>query len=94
MLFTLVIGVRPIEVRFQNRFCVYQIKGFSQFSSKFFFKKINLRMRYLALKIAVVLVFEKDDISSSKSYTARKSEISPQGKLGSLRNLKLKFTRH
>ena len=30
---------------------------------------------------------------SSKSYTGTKSEISPQRKLGSLRNFKLKFKR-
>ena len=39
------------------------------------------------------LSFENDNISSSKSYMVTKSEISPQRKLGSLPNLKLKFTR-
>ena len=38
--------------------------------------------------------FKNDNILSSKSYTVTKSEISPQRKLGSLRNLKLKLIRH
>ena len=57
-------------------------------------KKINLRVRFLPLKIAFFEGFENDNILSSKSYTVTKSEISPQRKLGSLRNLKLKFTRY
>ena len=57
-------------------------------------KKINIRVRFLALKIAFFGGFENDNILSSKSYMVTKSEISPQRKLGSLRNLKLKFIRH
>ena len=56
-------------------------------------KKINLRVRFLPLKIAFFEGFENDNILSSKSYTVTKSGISPQRKLGSLRNLKLKFIR-
>ena len=50
-------------------------------------KKINLRVRFLVLKIAFFGVFENDNILSSKSYMVTKSEISPQRKLGSLRSL-------
>ena len=57
-------------------------------------KKINLRVRFLALKIAFLGGFENDNILSSKSYTVTKSGISPQRKLGSLRNLKLKLIRY
>ena len=56
-------------------------------------KKINLRVRFSALKIVFFGVFENDNILSSKSYTVTKSGISPQQKLGSLQNLKLKFIR-
>ena len=52
-------------------------------------KKKNLRVRFLALKIACFGVFENDNVLSSKSYTVTKSGISPQRKLGSLRNLRL-----
>ena len=45
-------------------------------------------------KIAFFLVFKNDNILSSKSYTVTKSEISPQRKLGSLQNLKLKLIRY
>ena len=38
--------------------------------------------------------FKNDNILSSKSYTVTKSEISPQRKLGSLQNLKLKLIKH
>ena len=55
--------------------------------------KINLRVRFLPLKNAFFGGFENDNILSSKSYTVTKSRISPQRKLGSLRNLKLKFIR-
>ena len=54
-------------------------------------KKINLRVRFLALEIAFFGGVENDNILSSKSYTVTKSGISPQRKLGSLRNLKRKF---
>ena len=57
-------------------------------------KKINPRVRFLALKIAFFGVFENDNILSSKSYTVTKSGISPQRKLESLQNLKLKLKRH
>ena len=56
--------------------------------------KINLRVCFLVLKIAFFGGFENDNILSSKSYTVTKSGISPQRKLGSLRNLKLKFIRY
>ena len=46
-------------------------------------KKINLSVRFLALKIAFFGDFENDNILSSKSYTVTKSGISPQRKLGS-----------
>ena len=55
-------------------------------------KKTNLRVRFLAIKIAFLGGFENDNVLSSKSYTV-KSEISPQRKLVSLRNFKLKFIR-
>ena len=57
-------------------------------------KKINLRVRFLALKIAFFGGFENDNILSSKSYMVTKSGISPQRKLGSLRNLKLKLIKY
>ena len=68
---------------FQTVFFVYQIKGFSVLLSKKFLKKINLRVRFLPLKIAFFEGFENDNILSSKSYTVTKSGISPQRKLGS-----------
>ena len=46
-------------------------------------KKINIRVRFLMLKIEVFWGFENDNILSSKSYTVTKSGISPQRKLGS-----------
>ncbi len=78
---------------FQTVFFVYQIKGFRVLLSKKILKKINLRVRFIPLKIAFFEGFENDNILSSKSYTVTKSGISPQRKLGSLRNLKLKFIR-
>ena len=54
---------------------------------------MNLSVPILPLKIAFFWGFENDNILSSKSYKSynvTKSEISPQQKLGSLRNLKLK----
>ena len=56
-------------------------------------KKINLKVRFLPLKIAFFEGFENDNILSSTSYTVTKSGISPQRKLGSLQNLKLKLIR-
>ena len=79
---------------FQTVFFVYQIKGFLLLLSKKIFKKVNLRLRFLALKIAFLGGFENDKILRSKSYTVTKSGISPQRKLGSLRNLKLKLIRY
>ena len=78
---------------FQTVFFVYQIKGVQCLISKKMLKKINLRVRFLALKIAFFGGFENDNILSSKSYMVTKSGISPQRKVGSLRNLKLKFIR-
>ena len=43
-------------------------------------KKMNLRVRFLALKIAFFGGFENDNILSSKSYTVKKSGIYPQQK--------------
>ena len=83
IVFILLTCVRPINVRFSNRFFVYQIKGFSVLLSKNFLKKINLRVRFLPLKIAFFEGFENDNILSSKSYTVTKSGISPQRKRGS-----------
>ena len=68
---------------FQNDFLVYQIKCLLISLSNFFLKKINLRVRFLPLKIAFFEGFENDNILSSKSYTVTKSGISPQRKLGS-----------
>ena len=68
---------------FKPFFFVYQIKGFLILLSKFFLKKINLRVRFLPLKIAFFEGFENDNILSSKSYTVTKSGISSQRKLGS-----------
>ena len=53
-------------------------------------KKINLRVRFLPLKIAFFEGFENDNILSFKSYMVTKSVISPQRKLGSLQILKHK----
>ena len=44
-------------------------------------KKINLSVRFLALKIAFYGGFENDDILSSKSYMVTINEISPQKSL-------------
>ena len=40
-------------------------------------KKINIRVRFLSLKIAFFLVFENDEHFRCKSYMVTKSEISP-----------------
>ena len=61
---------------FQTIFFVYQIKGVQCLLSKKMFKKINFRVRFLALKIAFFGGFENDNILSSKSYTVTKSVIS------------------
>ena len=44
-------------------------------------KKINLRVRFFALKIAFLGGFENDNILSTKSYMVTKSGISPQRSL-------------
>ena len=54
---------------FQTVFFVHQIKGFSSLLSKKNLNKINLRVRFLPLKIAFFWGFERDNILSSKSYT-------------------------
>ena len=71
-MFTLVTGVRPIKVRFLNRFLRLSDKGFSRFSSKKIWKKINFRVLFLPLKIAFFGGFENDNILSSKSYNVTK----------------------
>ena len=63
---------------FQTIFFVSQIKGFLILLSKENLKKINLRVHFLLLKIAIFGGFENDNILSSKSYTVTKSGISPQ----------------
>ena len=88
-MFTLLTRVRPINGGFSNRFFCLSDKRFLSIIIKNFLKKINLRVHFLPLKIAFFEGFENDNILSSKSYTFTKSGISPQRKLGSLRNLKL-----
>ena len=85
--------VRPINVGFSNRFFCLSDKRCLMLNIKKMLKKMNLRVRFLALKIAFFGGFENDNILSSKSYMVTKSGISPQRKVGSLRNLKLKFIR-
>ena len=75
-----------MNVGFSNRFFVYQIKGAQCLLSNKI-EKDKGAFFYLS-KLRFLKGFENDNISSSKSYTATKSEISPQRKLGSLRNLK------
>ena len=57
-------------------------------------KKINLRVGFLPIKIAFFGGVENDNILSYKSYMVTKSVISPQRKVVSLRNLKLKLIRY
>ena len=57
-------------------------------------KKIILRVRFLPLKIVFIWFFENDKNFRSKSYMVTKSEISPQRKLGSLRNFRLFLIRY
>ena len=66
-MFTLVTGVRPIKVRFLNRFLRLKDKRLLTILIKKKIKKINLRVRYLALKIAFFGVCKNDYIPSSKS---------------------------
>ena len=79
---------------FQTVFFCLSDKRFLIIIIKKNLKKINLRVRFLALKIAFLGGFENDNILSSKSYTVTKSKVSPQRKLGSLRNLKFKLMRY
>ena len=64
------------------------------------FLNINIKKKFEedksqgAFFTAQKCVFWGVNILSSKSYTVTKSGISPQRKLGSLRNLKFKFTRY
>ena len=82
-MFILLTRVRPINVGFSNRFFCLSDKRFLSIIIKKNLKKINLRVRFLPLKIAFFEGFENDNILSSKSYTVTKSGISPQRKLGS-----------
>ena len=67
---------------------VYQVKGvYCIISNKIISLTIS-RGKILPHKMTFFRVFENDNILSSKSYTVTKSEIYPQLKLGSLRNLR------
>ena len=68
---------------FKPIFCLSD-KRFLNIIINIFLKKINLRVRFLLLKIAFFGGFENDNILSFKSYMVTKSGISPQRKLGSL----------
>ena len=68
---------------FQTVFFCLSDKRFQSIIIKKKLKKINLRVRFLPLKIAFFEGFENDNILSSKSYTVTKSGISPHQKLGS-----------
>ena len=72
-MFTLVTGVRPRKVRFLNRFLRLSDKRLLTVLIKKKWKKINLRVRFLLLKIEFFGGFENDHIFSSKSYTVTKS---------------------
>ena len=52
IVFTLVTGVRPIKVCFPNRFLRLSNKRLLTILIKFFLKKIDLRVRFIQLKIA------------------------------------------
>ena len=58
---------------FQTFFFVYQIKGVLILLSKKSLQKINLRVRFLPLKIVFFWGVENDNILSSKSNTVTKS---------------------
>ena len=75
-------------------FCVHQIRISAPPYAKNLDQKVSRKNRILPLKIAFFLVFENDSISSSKLYTVTKSGISPQRKIGSLRNLRLFLIRY
>ena len=55
---------------------------------------MSQKNRIFTFKIAFFWVFENDKKFLSKSYMVTKSEISPQRKLGSLRNLRLFLIRY
>ena len=75
-------------------FCVHQIRISLPPQAKNLDQKVSRKNRILPLKIAFFWVFENDNILSSKSYTVTKSGISPQRKLGSLRNFRLFLIRY
>ena len=77
IVFTLGTCVRPINVGFLNRFFCLSDKRCLILIIKKILRKINVRVRFLALKIAFWGGFENDNILSSKSYTVTKSRISP-----------------
>ena len=93
MLLTLVTGVRPIKDGFINRFLRLSDKMLVMIviEKK---REEDKSVHLLTLKIAFFGFFENDNILNSTSNTVTKSGISPQRKLGSLQNLKLKLIRH
>ena len=66
-MFILVTSVRPIKVRFLNRFLRLSDKRLLTILIKKKWKRINLRVRFLLLKIVFFGVFENDNILSSRS---------------------------
>ena len=85
--------MRPIKDGILNRFWRVADHGLLVVLIKKKLKKINLRVRFLLLKIVYFWVFENYNILSANSYIVTKSGITPQRKLGSFRNLKLKLIR-
>ena len=89
---TLLTCVRPIKVRILNRFLRVLNHRLPTVLIKKKLKKINLRVRFLQLKIVFFSRFLKIVIFYFLNHTEfTKSEISPQRKLGSLRILKLEL---
>ena len=78
-MFILLTRVRPINVGFSNRFFCLSDKRFLNIIIKKKLKKINLRVRFLPLKIAFFGGFENVNILSSKSYTVTKAWIFMKG---------------
>ena len=93
IVFTLLTCVRQINVGFSIHFFCLSDKRFPMLNIKKKLQKMNLRVRFLPLKIVFFGGLENNNILSSKSCTVTKSGLSPQPKLGSVRNLKLKFIR-
>ena len=93
-MFTLHTRVRPIKVGILNRFLRLADDGLPTVFIKKKLKKIILKVPFLPLKIAFFWVSGSDKNFRSKSYMVAKSEISPQQKLGSLRNLRLFLKRY